>query len=147
MWILLISHYQTNFVPKIITHFEITENLNHRKAMGWRYRKRIKILPGIHLNISKSGISANIGVKGANVTFGKNGTYVNTGIPGTGLYRRDKVSESGKKDYFEDVERINETEKNQAVYGSQNNQKGFGDNTFYLSFKPSHYIFYFLLYI
>ena len=112
--------------------------------MGWRYRKRIKILPGIHLNISKSGISANIGVKGANVTFGKNGTYVNTGIPGTGLYRRDKVSESGKKDYFEDVERINETEKNQAVYGSQNNQKGFGDNTFYLSFKPSHYIFYFL---
>ena len=111
--------------------------------MGWRYRKRIKILPGIHLNISKSGISTNIGVKGANVTFGKNGTYVNTGIPGTGLYRRDKVSGSGNKDNFEDVERINETERNQTVYGSHNNQKGFDDNTFYLSFKPSHYIFYF----
>ena len=60
--------------------------------MGWRYRKRIKILPGIHINISKSGISTNVGVKGASVTFGPKGTYVNSGLPGTGLYRRDKVS-------------------------------------------------------
>ena len=43
--------------------------------MGWRYRKRINILPGIHLNISKSGISTNVGVKGASVTFGPKGTY------------------------------------------------------------------------
>ena len=62
--------------------------------MGWRYRKRIKILPGIHINISKSGIGLNIGIKGANVTIGPKGTYVNTGIPGTGLYRRDKIAES-----------------------------------------------------
>ena len=62
--------------------------------MGWRYRKRIKILPGIYFNISKSGISTNVGVKGASVTFGSKGTYVNTGLPGTGLYRRDKVTES-----------------------------------------------------
>lgn len=60
--------------------------------MGWRYRKRIKILPGINLNISKSGMSLNVGVKGASVTFGPKGTYVNTGVPGTGLYRRDLVS-------------------------------------------------------
>ena len=65
--------------------------------MGWRYRKRIKILPGIHINISKSGISTNIGVKGANVSFGPKGTYVNTGFPGTGLYRRDKIAEYKKK--------------------------------------------------
>lgn len=59
--------------------------------MGWRYRKRIKIIPGFHINVSKSGISANIGIKGANMTFGPNGTYVNTGLPGSGLYRRDKI--------------------------------------------------------
>lgn len=41
--------------------------------MGWRYRKRIKILPGIHINISKSGISTNVGIKGASVTFGPKG--------------------------------------------------------------------------
>ena len=62
--------------------------------MGWRFRKRIKLFPGIHLNISKSGLGLNIGPKGANITLGPNGTYVNTGIPGTGLYRRDKVSDS-----------------------------------------------------
>lgn len=64
--------------------------------MGWRYRKRIKILPGIHINISKSGISTNVGVKGASVTFGPKGTYVNTGLPGSGLYRRDRLSEATK---------------------------------------------------
>lgn len=66
--------------------------------MGWRFRKRIKIFPGFHINISKRGISANVGVRGANVTFGPDGTYVNTGFPGTGLYRRDKVSEANKED-------------------------------------------------
>ena len=62
--------------------------------MGWRFRKRIKIFPGFYINISKSGLGLNIGPKGANVSIGPNGTYVNTGIPGTGLYRRDKVGSS-----------------------------------------------------
>lgn len=46
--------------------------------MTWTYRKRIKIIPGVHLNISRKGISTNIGVRGASVTFGHDGTYVNT---------------------------------------------------------------------
>ena len=60
--------------------------------MGWRYRKRIKIAPGIHLNFSKRGVSTTIGPRGASVNIGPNGTYVNTGIPGTGLYNRQKIS-------------------------------------------------------
>ncbi len=60
--------------------------------MGWNYRKRIKIAPGIHLNLSNGGVSTSIGPKGAKVTFGKNGTYLNKGIPGTGLYSREKLS-------------------------------------------------------
>lgn len=60
--------------------------------MVWNYRKRIKIAPGVHLNISKGGISTSVGPKGAKVTFGKNGTYLNKGIPGTGLYSREKIS-------------------------------------------------------
>lgn len=60
--------------------------------MAWSYRKRIKIIPGVHLNFSKSGISTSIGVRGASVTIGQNGTYLNTGIPGTGLYNRQKIS-------------------------------------------------------
>ena len=60
--------------------------------MAWNYRKRIKIAPGINLNLSKGGVSTSVGPRGAKVTFGKNGTYLNTSIPGTGLYSRTKLS-------------------------------------------------------
>ena len=60
--------------------------------MAWSYRKRIKIIPGIHLNFSRSGISTSIGVRGANVTIGKSGTYINQSIPGLGIYKRQKIS-------------------------------------------------------
>ena len=64
--------------------------------MGWRFRKRINIAPGVNLNLSKSGISTTIGKKGASVNIGKNGTYLNTSIPGTGLYSRQKISSNYK---------------------------------------------------
>lgn len=60
--------------------------------MAWGFRKRIKIAPGVRINLSKSGISTTIGRRGASVSIGKNGTYLNTGIPGTGLYSRQKIS-------------------------------------------------------
>lgn len=60
--------------------------------MAWNFRRRVKIAPGVHLNISKSGVSTSIGPRGAKVTFGKKGTYMYTGIPGTGLYSRTKLS-------------------------------------------------------
>ena len=62
--------------------------------MGINFRKRIKILPGVNLNISKSGISTTIGPKGANVNIGKKGAFLNTGIPGTGIYSRSKIGAS-----------------------------------------------------
>ncbi len=63
--------------------------------MAWSYRRRIKIIPGVHLNFSKSGISTSIGVKGASMTFGKSGTFVNTSVPPLGIYNRQKLSGSG----------------------------------------------------
>ena len=59
--------------------------------MGLYFRKRIKILPGLHMNVSKSGTSWSVGLRGAKVNFGKRGTYVTTGISGTGIYSRTKV--------------------------------------------------------
>lgn len=50
--------------------------------MAWSYRKRIKIIPGVHLNFSKSGISTSIGVKGASLNFKASGTRVNTNVLG-----------------------------------------------------------------
>ena len=64
--------------------------------MSWTFRKRVKIIPGIHLNVSKSGISTTIGIRGANVNIGKRGTYLNTGIPGTGISHRQKISNGNK---------------------------------------------------
>lgn len=60
--------------------------------MAWSYRKRIKIIPGVHLNLSKRGISTSIGIKGASITFGPSGTYLNTSVPLLGVYNRKKIS-------------------------------------------------------
>jgi hypothetical protein len=58
--------------------------------MALRFRRRVKLLPGVHVNISRSGISTSVGVRGASLTFGKRGTYVNTGLPGTGVSWRSR---------------------------------------------------------
>ena len=59
--------------------------------MGLRFRKTVKLGPGIRLNFSKSGISTSIGPRGFTTTVGKNGVYRNVGIPGTGISYRTKV--------------------------------------------------------
>lgn len=59
--------------------------------MALFFRKRIKILPGVTLNLSKSGVSATVGRKGASVSLGKRGTYLNAGLPGTGIYSRTRL--------------------------------------------------------
>ena len=55
--------------------------------MGFlNFRRRIKILPGVTLNLSKSGMSTSIGPRGAKVTLGgPRGPRATVGIPGTGL--------------------------------------------------------------
>lgn len=54
--------------------------------MGFRFRKQIKILPGVKLNLSKNGLSSvSIGKAGATLNIGQNGAKVTTGIPGTGM--------------------------------------------------------------
>lgn len=59
--------------------------------MAWSYRKRIKIAPGVHINVSKSGVSTSVGPRGAKITTGPKGTYLHTSIPGTGIYNRQKI--------------------------------------------------------
>ncbi|MGN0187780.1 MAG: DUF4236 domain-containing protein [Paludibacteraceae bacterium] len=59
--------------------------------MAWNFRKRVKVAPGVYVNIGKHGTSTSIGPRGAKVTFGKNGTYFSTGIPGTGIYNRQNI--------------------------------------------------------
>jgi hypothetical protein len=61
--------------------------------MGFRFRKQVKIFPGLKLNISKKGPSSlSAGKKGATINLDKKGRVAQTiGLPGTGLsYRTDK---------------------------------------------------------
>ncbi len=53
--------------------------------MGFRFRRSLKILPGVRLNFSNSGVSTTLGPRGATVSLGKRGPRANVGIPGTGI--------------------------------------------------------------
>jgi hypothetical protein len=56
-----------------------------------RFRRRVRVFPGLTLNFSGSGISATVGVPGLSVNMGRQGTFLNTGLPGTGLYNRQRI--------------------------------------------------------
>jgi len=59
--------------------------------MALRFRRSLKLAPGIRMNLSGSGISWSLGPRGASIGIGRRGTYLNTGIPGTGLYSRSPL--------------------------------------------------------
>jgi Protein of unknown function (DUF4236) len=53
--------------------------------VGWRLRRSVKILPGIRLNFSRSGVSTGVGVRGAHVTVGHGKVRATVGLPGSGI--------------------------------------------------------------
>jgi Protein of unknown function (DUF4236) len=54
--------------------------------MGFRFRRSIRILPGLRLNIGKRDVSTSVGGRGHWITFGgKRAPTVTLGVPGTGL--------------------------------------------------------------
>lgn len=54
--------------------------------MGLRFTRRVRLFPGVSVNLSKSGASMSFGVRGAHYTVGSRGRRVTVGIPGTGMY-------------------------------------------------------------
>ncbi len=53
--------------------------------MGFRYRRRLSILPGLWLNLSKSGVSASLGGHGLTANLNRHGVQETVGLPGSGL--------------------------------------------------------------
>ena len=53
--------------------------------MGLRFRRSVKVAPGIRLNFSGSGVSTSIGPRGAKITIGHGRVRQTVGIPGTGI--------------------------------------------------------------
>lgn len=64
--------------------------------MAFRFQRRIKIAPGIRLNLSKSGVGVSAGIRGASLSAGSRGIYGHTGIPGTGLAYRTKLNSTSR---------------------------------------------------
>ena len=54
--------------------------------MSFRFWRRIRLAPGITLNLSKSTASLSFGPRGAKYTISPRGNRVTVGLPGTGLF-------------------------------------------------------------
>jgi hypothetical protein len=66
--------------------------------MGFRFRRSIKIAPGIRLNLNAKSTSVRIGPKGLGYTFSSNGPKrVSASIPGTGLSYSEVITPSVRR--------------------------------------------------
>src|SRR5690349_14874230 len=65
--------------------------------MAIRFRRSLRLAPGLRLSFSGSGVSVSAGVRGASVSFGSRGTFLNSGIPGTGLYSRSRLDSAPER--------------------------------------------------
>jgi len=66
--------------------------------MGFKYRKRVSIIPGVKLNITSKGISSvSLGGKGATLNVGKKGTKATVGISGSGMSYSTKIGNKKSK--------------------------------------------------
>jgi transcription elongation factor len=52
--------------------------------MSFRFRRRIRLLPGVSLNLRRRGASVSLGVRSAHVTVGRQ-TRTTVGLPGSGI--------------------------------------------------------------
>jgi len=66
--------------------------------MALRFRRSIRLLPGVHLNLGLHGAGLSVGPRGLHVGVNRRGRYVSAGIPGTGLYLMHHVRNSPGED-------------------------------------------------
>uniref|UniRef100_UPI004048563C DUF4236 domain-containing protein n=1 Tax=Rheinheimera sp. TaxID=1869214 RepID=UPI004048563C len=74
--------------------------------MSFRFQRRIKILPGLRLNVSKTGFSWTVGTRGASVTARDGKLTGNVGIPGTGLSYRRRLDLPSEDEVDQDQPRL-----------------------------------------
>lgn len=66
--------------------------------MGFKFRKSVKIAPGVKLNFGKKSTGISIGNKGGGISFNtKSGVRTRASIPGAGISYSSKLSSSTKK--------------------------------------------------
>ncbi|QQP93992.1 DUF4236 domain-containing protein (plasmid) [Skermanella sp. TT6] len=74
--------------------------------MGWRFRKSVKVFPGVRVNLDRDGISSvSAGGRGARASVGKRGVRQTVSLPGSGLSYRvgrpNRAESYGKEPDFQ----------------------------------------------
>lgn len=63
--------------------------------MGWQFRKSLRLMPGVRLNLTHRGLSATLGGSPFSVNLGRRGVRRTLSLPGTGLSHRSSVAGGG----------------------------------------------------
>jgi len=71
-----------------------------------RFRRSIRIAPGLRINVGMRGLSATVGPRGASLNIGQQGIYSNLGIPGTGISSRQRLSGGSERQSARDSYRM-----------------------------------------
>jgi hypothetical protein len=61
------------------------------QIMGFRFSKRIRIAPGVRINLSKGTPSLSFGGPGLTMNVCKRGTKATVGLPGNGISAQTKT--------------------------------------------------------
>lgn len=64
--------------------------------MPTRFRRTIKIFPGVRANISKGGVSFSLGKPGFTINVGKHGIRRTVGLPGSGVSNTEFIGKDDK---------------------------------------------------
>jgi len=91
--------------------------------MGFRFSRRVSILPGLRLNLSGSGVSLSAVVRGAHINLGPRGLYGSAGIPGTGLSCRQRLDSASRSYDRPSVERRLSTRQWEALQRRQEQEE------------------------
>jgi hypothetical protein len=81
----------------LISEQLVSSHLQQPHKMPFRFRKRLKLFPGLFVNLSKKGASLSLGGRGATINVNRQGVQETVGLPGSGvsyLTRRRKFSKA-----------------------------------------------------
>jgi len=96
------------------------------RAVGFRYRRSIRVGKGVRLNISKKGIGVSVGFKGARIGVGPRGVIRTYSIPGTSISYIKQTSFKSKRNRSGSIRSSNSDTGNFS-----SNKASSGDKTFY----------------
>jgi len=65
--------------------------------MSLRFRRSVRLAPGVRLNLGLHGAGLSVGPRGLHVGVNRRGMYTSAGIPGTGIYAVHHIQSSAKQ--------------------------------------------------